>query len=71
VGTTGRHSTVHLSHQKETNRICFTETNRICLVLFGMQNRTFGSYMAAMNRIHIPVVWLAPRSDIRTPRSQV
>jgi NLI interacting factor-like phosphatase len=30
-----------------------TETNRIQLVLFGMQNRTFGPYLAAINRILI------------------
>jgi hypothetical protein len=28
-----------------------TETNRVYLVLFGMQNRTFGPYLAAIHRI--------------------
>jgi hypothetical protein len=31
-----------------------TETNRICLVLFGTQNRTFGPYLAAKYMILIP-----------------
>jgi hypothetical protein len=31
-----------------------TETNRIHLVLFGLQNRTCGPYLAAINRILIP-----------------
>jgi hypothetical protein len=31
----------------------FTETNRIHLVLFGMQNVTFVSYLAANKRIRI------------------
>jgi hypothetical protein len=33
-----------------------TETNRIHLVLFGMQNRTLGPYSAAINRIFISVM---------------
>jgi hypothetical protein len=33
-----------------------TETNRIHLVLFGMQNRTFGSYLAANDRILISLM---------------
>jgi hypothetical protein len=32
-----------------------TETNRIHLDLFGMQNRTLGPYLAAMYRILIPL----------------
>jgi hypothetical protein len=38
------------------------ETNRMHLVLFGMQNRTFGPYLAANNRILISVM--------RVPRSR-
>jgi hypothetical protein len=34
-------------------RVSITETNRIHLVLFGMQNRTFGPCLAANNRILI------------------
>jgi hypothetical protein len=33
-----------------------TETNKIHWVLFGMQNRTFGPYLAADNRILISLV---------------
>jgi hypothetical protein len=33
-----------------------TETNRMHLVLFGMQNRTFGPYLAAINRTLISVM---------------
>jgi hypothetical protein len=33
-----------------------TETNRIPLVLFGMQNRTFGPYSATIDRILIPLM---------------
>jgi hypothetical protein len=33
-----------------------TETNKIQLVLFGMQNRTFGPYLAANNRILISLM---------------
>jgi hypothetical protein len=33
-----------------------TETNRTLLVLFGMQIRTFGPYLAAMHRILISIV---------------
>jgi hypothetical protein len=32
---------------------CITETNRIHLVLFGIQNRTLWSYLAAIKRILI------------------
>jgi hypothetical protein len=35
------------------NAVCI---NGIHLVLCDMQNRTFGPYLAAMHRIHIPVV---------------
>jgi hypothetical protein len=34
-------------------RSCITETSRIRLVLFDMQNRTFGTYSAALHRILI------------------
>jgi hypothetical protein len=33
-----------------------TETNRIQLVRFSMQNRSFGPYLTAMNRILVPVM---------------
>jgi hypothetical protein len=35
---------------------CFTESNRVHLVLFGMQNRTLGPYLAAFDRILIAVM---------------
>jgi hypothetical protein len=38
-----------------------TETRSICLVLFGMQNRTFGPYLAAINRITISVAQASRR----------
>jgi hypothetical protein len=38
------------------DKTVITETNRIHLALFGMQNRTFGPYLAAINRILISVV---------------
>jgi hypothetical protein len=33
-----------------------TETNRVHLVLFGMQNRTSGPYLAAINRMHVSLM---------------
>jgi hypothetical protein len=39
-----------------SKRAPITETNGMHLVLFGMQNRTFGSYSAANNRILISVM---------------
>jgi hypothetical protein len=41
---------------------CIAETNRIRLVLFGMQNRTFGPYAAAINRILISLMVGAVRA---------
>jgi hypothetical protein len=35
---------------------CISETNRMHLVLFGIQKRTFGPYLAANNRILISVM---------------
>jgi hypothetical protein len=45
-----------------------TETNRIYLVLFGMQSRTFGPYLAANNRILISLMadWAAAREQATT-----
>jgi hypothetical protein len=35
---------------------CITDTNRMYLALFGMQNRAFGPYLSATNRILISLV---------------
>jgi hypothetical protein len=35
---------------------CIAETNRIHLVLFGMQNRTCGPYLAAIHRFLISIM---------------
>jgi hypothetical protein len=35
---------------------CITATNRIELVLFGMQNRTFSPHLAAIHRILVPAI---------------
>jgi hypothetical protein len=37
----------------EAGTVLFTEINRICLVLFDANNRMFGPYLAAINRILI------------------
>jgi hypothetical protein len=42
-----------------------TESNRIHVVLFGMQNSTFGPYLAAKHRILIPV--MEARVDVGYP----
>jgi hypothetical protein len=41
-----------------------TESNRIHLVLFGIQNRTFGPYLAAINRILVSVISLLYLEEI-------
>jgi hypothetical protein len=42
--------------------------NRIRLVLFGMQNRTFGPYLAAMHRILIPIMQVQVLVFAKEPR---
>jgi hypothetical protein len=44
-----------------TDRTHITETSRIHLVLFGRQNRTFGPYVAAIQRILISVMMVGKR----------
>jgi hypothetical protein len=36
--------------------MCITETHRMHVVLFGMQNGTFGPYLAAINRVLVSVM---------------
>jgi hypothetical protein len=50
----------------EQHHAHITETNRMHLVLIGMQNRTFGPYLAAMYRI---IISLVPDQVARRPRS--
>jgi hypothetical protein len=52
-----------MCHQAESTALGSTgaehlipETNRIRLILFSMQNRTLGPYLAAINRIFISLV---------------
>jgi hypothetical protein len=45
------------AHQCSTNAHGITEMSRIHSVLFGMQNRTFGPYLATLYMILIPVMW--------------
>jgi hypothetical protein len=48
VDCRSQHVTPHRLSNPQTD---ITETNRIHLVLFVMQNRTFGPYLAAIHRI--------------------
>jgi hypothetical protein len=45
-----------------------TKTNRIHLVLFGMQNRTFGPYLAANDKILISLMQAHATERVRCPR---
>jgi hypothetical protein len=53
------HSCLHMEAALFDTRVLFiTETNRIELVLSGMQNRTLHPYLAAIYRIFISLVLL-------------
>jgi hypothetical protein len=45
-----------LAMRAVTMAIDITETNKAQFVRLGVQNRTFGPYLAAMHRIRIPVM---------------
>jgi hypothetical protein len=52
-----------LGRRRWINASSITETNRIELVLSGMQNRTYGPYLTAFNRIFIIVMLVGMRAN--------
>jgi hypothetical protein len=66
LGAPERQPAVRLPDAPACNRAVvpfITETNRIHLVLFGVQNRTFGPYVTAINRVLISL-WIGRRCGV-------
>jgi hypothetical protein len=65
------HGSSVIHEAERTQGLFITETNRIHLVLFGMQNRTLGLYLAAINRILSGNLGTVPGFGIQCKRKKM